>query len=97
MRGRTFTPPGLHSGRTRARLHSGCGEARVSQSALSHTIRGFEERLDLRLLTPPRVAFRRPGERLLRTVGHRFEKIEAEVRTLSKRRKNQPARSDHGR
>src|ERR1700724_1556392 len=49
----------------------------VSQSALSHTIRGLEERLGLRLLTrttrsaPPTEA----GERLLHTIGPRFEEV----------------------
>jgi DNA-binding transcriptional LysR family regulator len=43
----------------------------VSQSALSHTIRGLEERLGLRLLTRTTrsVAPTEAGERLLRTVG----------------------------
>src|SRR5271154_3962768 len=60
----------------------------VSQSALSHTIRGLEERLGLRLLTrttrsvPPTEA----GERLLQTVGPRFEEIEAEIAALGELR-----------
>jgi Bacterial regulatory helix-turn-helix protein, lysR family len=43
----------------------------VSQSALSHTVRGLEERLDLRLLTRTArsVAPTQAGERLLPTVG----------------------------
>ena len=47
----------------------------VSQSALSHTIRGLEERLGLRLLprTTRRVAPTEVGARLLGTVGPRFE------------------------
>src|SRR5260221_4550270 len=43
----------------------------VSQSALSHTIRGLEERLGLRLLTRTTrsVAPTQAGQRLLHTVG----------------------------
>jgi DNA-binding transcriptional LysR family regulator len=57
----------------------------VSQSALSHTIRGFEARLGLRLLTRTTrsVAPTEAGERLLLTVGPRFEEIEAELAALS--------------
>jgi DNA-binding transcriptional LysR family regulator len=57
----------------------------VSQSALSHTIRGLEERLGLRLLTRTTrsVAPTEAGERLLHTVGPRFEEIEAELEALS--------------
>src|ERR671938_181921 len=60
----------------------------VSQSALSHTIRGFEARLGLRLLTRTTrsVAPTEAGERLLRTVGPRFEEIEAELTALSELR-----------
>src|SRR5947199_10263982 len=57
----------------------------VSQSALSHTIRGLEERLGLRLLTRTTrsVAPTEAGERLLRTVGPRFDEIDAELAGLS--------------
>lgn len=57
----------------------------VSQSALSHTIRGLEERLGLRLLTRTTrsVAPTEAGERLVRSVGPRFEEIEAELAGLS--------------
>jgi DNA-binding transcriptional LysR family regulator len=57
----------------------------VSQSALSHTIRGLEERLGLRLLTRTTrsVAPTEAGERLLRTIGPRFGEIEAELAGLS--------------
>jgi DNA-binding transcriptional LysR family regulator len=43
----------------------------VSQSALSHTVRGLEERLGLRLLTRTTrsVSPTQTGERLLRSVG----------------------------
>ena len=57
----------------------------VSQSALSHTIRGLEARLGLRLLTRTTrsVAPTEAGERLLTTVGPRLEEIEAELAALS--------------
>jgi DNA-binding transcriptional LysR family regulator len=60
----------------------------VSQSALSHTIRGLEERLGIRLLarTTRSVAPTEAGERLLRTVGPRFEEIEAELAALGELR-----------
>ncbi len=60
----------------------------VSQSALSHTIRGLEARLGLRLLarTTRSVAPTEAGERLLRAVGPRFDEIEAELAELSELR-----------
>ena len=60
----------------------------VSQSALSHTIRGLEEQLGLRLLTRTTrsVAPTEAGERLLHAVGPRLEEIEAEVAALSELR-----------
>src|SRR6266511_664766 len=60
----------------------------VSQSALSHTLRGLEARLGLRLLTRTTrsVSPTEAGERLLQTVGHRFEEIEAELESLSELR-----------
>ena len=60
----------------------------VSQSALSHTISGLEARLGLRLLTRTTrsVSATEAGERLLLTVGHRFEEIEAELQALSELR-----------
>lgn len=56
----------------------------LSQSALSHTIRALEERLDVRLLTRTTrsVAPTEAGERLLRTVEPRLEEIEAELEAL---------------
>ena len=56
----------------------------VSQSALSHTIRGLEERLGVRLLTRTTrsVSPTEAGERLLHTVGPRFEEIEAELEAV---------------
>jgi len=55
---------------------------------LSHTITGLEARLGLRLLTRTTrsVSPTEAGERLLRTVGHRFEEIEAELDALSELR-----------
>jgi DNA-binding transcriptional LysR family regulator len=60
----------------------------VPQSALSHTIRGLEERLGVRLLTRTTrsVSPTQAGERLLRTVGPRFEEIDAELEALSELR-----------
>src|SRR5207248_9325682 len=60
----------------------------VSQSALSHTVRGLEERLGLRLLTRTTrsVAPTEAGERLVRTVGPRFDEIEAELAALNEMR-----------
>jgi DNA-binding transcriptional LysR family regulator len=60
----------------------------LSPSALSHTIRGLEERLGLRLLarTTRSVAPTEAGERLLRSVGPRLEEIESELLALSELR-----------
>ena len=60
----------------------------VSQSALSHTMRGLEERLGVRLLTRTtrKVSATAAGERLLRNLGPRFEEIEAELDALSELR-----------
>jgi len=60
----------------------------VSQSALSHTVRGLEERLGLRLLTRTTrsVSPTEAGERLLTNVGHRFDEIESELQALSELR-----------
>src|SRR5271165_319105 len=64
---------------TRAAAHLG-----VSQSALSHTIRGLEERMGLRLLTRTTrsVSTTEAGERLLRSLGPRFDEIEAELASI---------------
>src|SRR5215207_10889799 len=53
----------------------------ISQSSLSHTIRELEARLGVRLLTRTTrsVAPTQAGERLLQTIGPRFEEIDAEV------------------
>lgn len=60
----------------------------VSQSALSHTIRKLEDRLGVRLLTRTTrsVSPTAAGERLLRTVGPRFDDIDAELIALSELR-----------
>ncbi|MBB3315722.1 DNA-binding transcriptional LysR family regulator [Rhizobium sp. BK181] len=57
----------------------------VSQSALSHTIRGLETRLGLRLLTRTTrsVSPTEAGERLLGSIGPRFDEIESELAALS--------------
>jgi DNA-binding transcriptional LysR family regulator len=57
----------------------------VSQSALSHTVRGLEERLGVRLLTRTTrsVAPTQAGERLLQTAGPRLDEIEAELEALN--------------
>ncbi|MGM4880363.1 MULTISPECIES: LysR family transcriptional regulator [Rhizobium] len=61
------------------------GKLGVSQSALSHTIRGLEERLGLRLLTRTTrsVAPTEAGERLLGSIGPRLDEIESELAALS--------------
>lgn len=61
---------------------------RVSQSALSQTIRGFEARLGIRLLnrTTRSVSPTPAGERLLRTVGPRLKEISAELAAVSELR-----------
>src|ERR1700760_3865801 len=60
----------------------------VSQSALSHAIRGLEARLGVRLLarTTRSVAPTEAGERLLRTIGPRFDEIETELSALNELR-----------
>jgi len=60
----------------------------VSPSALSHTIRGLETRLDVRLLTRTTrsVAPTEAGERLLRTVAPKLEEIDAELSALTELR-----------
>jgi DNA-binding transcriptional LysR family regulator len=57
----------------------------VTQSALSQAIRGLEERLEIRLLTRTTrsIGLTPAGERLLTTIGNRFEEIEAELDALT--------------
>jgi len=60
----------------------------VSQSALSHTVRGLEERLGLRLLTRTTrsVAPTEAGDRLLRIAAPRLDEIATEMAALSELR-----------
>lgn len=60
----------------------------VSQSALSHSIRRLEQRLDLRLLTRTTrsVGLTEAGERLMETVAPAFEEIDAKIITLTELR-----------
>jgi DNA-binding transcriptional LysR family regulator len=73
-RERSFTPAAAQLG--------------VSQSALSHTIRGLEARLGVRLLTRTTrsVAPTEAGERLLHTVGPHLDQINVELAALSELR-----------
>ncbi|POR10021.1 LysR family transcriptional regulator [Diaphorobacter sp. LR2014-1] len=61
---------------------------RITPSALSHTMRGLEERLGVRLLarTTRNVAPTEAGERLLRAIAPLFDQIAAEVDALSELR-----------
>jgi DNA-binding transcriptional LysR family regulator len=61
----------------------------VSPSALSHSMRGLEERLGIRLLTRTTrsVSPTEAGDRLLHNVGPRFEEVEAELAALNELRK----------
>jgi DNA-binding transcriptional LysR family regulator len=60
----------------------------VSPSALSHSMRGLEERLGIRLLTRTTrsVSPTEAGERLLRTVGPRFDEVAEELAALNELR-----------
>jgi DNA-binding transcriptional LysR family regulator len=60
----------------------------VSPSALSHSMRGLEERLGIRLLTRTTrsVSPTDAGERLFRAVGPRFEEVERELAALNELR-----------
>ncbi|MBD8555265.1 LysR family transcriptional regulator [Rhizobium sp. CFBP 8762] len=57
----------------------------VSQSALSYTVRTLEAKLGLRLLTRTTrsVGLTEAGERLLLTIGPRFDEIESEIAAIS--------------
>ena len=76
---------GLPRGRRERSFTRAAAKLGVSQSALSHTIRGLEARLGVRLLTRTTrsVAPTEAGERLLRTVGPRLDEIDAELAALS--------------
>jgi len=60
----------------------------LTQSAVSQAISGLEARLDIRLLTRTTrsVSTTPAGERLLRTLGHRFDEIEAELEAVTELR-----------
>jgi len=60
-------------------------ELGVTPSALSHTVKGLEERLGLRLLsrTTRNVSTTDAGERLMRRVGPLFEQVSAELDSIS--------------
>src|ERR1700752_4309877 len=60
----------------------------VSPSALSHSMRGLEERLGIRLLTRTTrsVSPTEAGERLLRNFGPRFEEVEHVLAALNELR-----------
>ena len=77
----------LAVGRERS-FTKGAAKLGVSQSGLSHTIRELEARLGVRLLTRTTrsVSPTEAGERLLHTLGPRFEEIEAELAALSELR-----------
>ena len=57
----------------------------VTQSALSQSIRGLEERLQIRLLTRTTrsVSTTAAGERLMQAIGQRFDEIESELDALT--------------
>ncbi len=64
----------------------------LSQSALSHSMRGLETRLGVRLLTRTTrsVAMNEAGERLFDTLAPRLEEIDAELAAIADFR-NRPA------
>ncbi|SBS27639.1 HTH-type transcriptional regulator DmlR [Marinomonas aquimarina] len=60
----------------------------LTQSALSHTVKGLEKRLGIRLLTRTTrsVSLTDAGERLLTKIAPRFEEIDAEITFLNELR-----------
>jgi DNA-binding transcriptional LysR family regulator len=60
----------------------------LTQSALSQSVRGLEERLRIRLLTRTTrsVSTTAAGERMMRAIGHRFDEIESELDALTELR-----------
>jgi len=64
------------------------GKLGVSQSALSHTISRFEQRIGVRLLTRTTrsVVPTEAGDRLLRNVGPRLDEVEAELASVTSMR-----------
>ena len=69
----------------------------ISQSALSQIVRGLEERLGLRLLsrTTRSVAPTQAGERLLKTIGPKFDDMDVELAALSQLRETPADLSGH--
>ena len=61
----------------------------VSPSALSHSVRALEARMDIRLLTRTTrsVSMTEAGERLYKSIAPRFEEIDAELMAVSELRK----------
>lgn len=80
---RAFVAVGREKSFTKAAAKLG-----VSQSALSHAMRALEARLGVRLLsrTTRSVAATEAGERLLDTLGPRFDEIDAELSAVSELR-----------
>ena len=70
----------------------------VTQPALSHTIRGLEARMGIRLLTRTTrsVAVTDAGERLLHSVGNRLDEIEDELDALTALRDKPAGRVSSG-
>ena len=68
---------------TRAAAHLG-----ITQSAVSQVVSGLETRLKIRLLTRTTrsVSLTAAGERLLQSIGHRFDEIECELDALAELR-----------
>ena len=66
----------------------GAAKLGVSRSALSHTLRGLEARLGIRLLTRTTrsVSLTSAGERLFNSVGHSIAEIETELEALDELR-----------
>lgn len=60
----------------------------VTQSAISQAISGLESRLDIRLLTrnTRSLSLTAAGERLLNSIGHRLDEIDAELEELTEMR-----------
>jgi DNA-binding transcriptional LysR family regulator len=68
---------------TKAAAHLG-----LTQSALSHTVKGLEKRLGIRLLsrTTRNVSLTEAGERLLTRISPKFDEIDTEISLLSELR-----------
>ena len=70
----------------------------LSQSALSQIVRGLQQRLGVRLLnrTTRSVAPTQAGERLLQTIGPKFDEMDVELAALSELRETRRHASHHG-